>query len=258
MQLQAVAREAGLFDFDRSTESDQIEVAYGDIAGLSARQADTLLRALEPHERARAARFAGETPRRLYVLAHAMLRVELARVFGCRPQLVGLASRAHGKPYVVAPTPAPEISMTHGGTMAACAITWAGDVGIDVEPTGCGALDLEFARQQFSADEVARLAGLNDDRLMETLVAIWTAKEAILKALGAGLSMPLDRFSVPARDGCVAGPEEIGVWRVRRLAPDPVHRLAVALSGDPSRPVSMHERAWSAEALVAVIGSAFR
>ena len=237
-------------------DADQVEVGCGYITGLGRRQVDALLGTLERSERERAARIALEAPRRLYILARAIARVELARILGCRSESVRFAATSHGKPYVAAPTPAPQISLSHGGTMAACVIAWENAVGIDIELKDRAAFDPDVLRAHLSADELGRLSGLGENQLTEALAAIWTAKEAVAKAYGAGLSIALDRFSVPAADGVVPDVDGIGTWRVRRLFLDRAHRVAVALGGDPLRPVEIHQRVWPPEALLAAIRAA--
>jgi 4'-phosphopantetheinyl transferase len=61
----------------------------------------------------------------------------------------------------------------------------------------------------------------------------WTRKEALIKAVGTGLSYPLDRFSVsfdePARV-LSAGPDhaELSLWHLHHLEPEPNYFAAVA------------------------------
>ena len=79
--------------------------------------------------------------------------------------------------------------------------------------------------------------------LQEALVALWTGKEAIVKAHGGGLSLPLANFVVPEHDGGVGMAEVPGadppLWRLHRVRPDPRHRVALALAMPPSAPLEI-------------------
>ena len=73
--------------------------------------------------------------------------------------------------------------------------------------------------------------------------ALWTGKEAIVKAHGGGLSLPLANFVVPEHDGGVDMAEVPGadppLWRLHRVRPDPRHRVALALAMPPSAPLEI-------------------
>jgi 4'-phosphopantetheinyl transferase len=70
--------------------------------------------------------------------------------------------------------------------------------------------------------------------------ACWTRKEAYLKALGDGLAVPLDQFSVsvapgePARLLGVAGkPGEAARWSMLELRPSPGYVAALVVEAGP-------------------------
>lgn len=83
-------------------------------------------------------------------------------------------------------------SLSHSGHWAVCAISDA-DVGVDVEVPRC---TMELARRHFHPDELAGLSALDDAARADALNRLWTAKEAFVKMLGRGLTVPLDSFTV--------------------------------------------------------------
>ena len=91
--------------------------------------------------------------------------------------------------------------MSHCEGTLLIGVTANGRFGIDVELLRpIDDVDL-LARRNFSADEIAaELAVPKTDR-ERAFLAIWTRKEALVKALGGGLSIPLTSFSVSLAEG---------------------------------------------------------
>src|SRR3546814_6085223 len=88
-----------------------------------------------------------------------------------------------------------------------------------------------IARRFFAPAEAAALAGFPPPLHAEAFFAIWTRKEALLKAFGGGLSLPLDGFCVSADPRQPARlltldfrPEALGRWSLSAIALEP--RLA--------------------------------
>lgn len=76
-------------------------------------------------------------------------------------------------------------SLSHSGHWAVCAVADT-PVGVDVEQPRCTPA---MARRFFHPDELR-----SENPIF--LTRLWTAKEAFLKALGRGLTVPLDSFLV--------------------------------------------------------------
>lgn len=98
----------------------------------------------------------------------------------------------------------------------------ANDVGVDVEFAG-RRFDLEdLARGCFSSLEQESMRALSPEGRIARFFDLWTAKEAYIKALGGGVSIPLQEFSV----GIVAGNDS---WNVdttyNRPGPTLIRRL---------------------------------
>jgi 4'-phosphopantetheinyl transferase len=170
----------------------------------------------------------------------------IRHVLGNRTSLpahrIGLGRAGSGKPFLLDPALPIAFSIAHSGDLAVCAIADVPTVGIDVEPVDRAGLDLAVLQGLLSPVEQARIEDLPGASLQEALVAAWTGKEAVAKAHGGGLSLPLDRIEVPPVDGPVdmaAIPDaEPPDWSLYRLCPDRRHRIAVALPvrfGTPTR-----------------------
>ena len=84
-------------------------------------------------------------------------------------------------------------SISHSGGYAALAFGNA-PLGVDIECVKRA--DLKVAKRFFREEEYVLLKGLEEAAQADAFCKIWTGKEAVVKAEGAGLSRPFDSFSV--------------------------------------------------------------
>ena len=96
-----------------------------------------------------------------------------------------------GKP-ALADREAPQFSLSHGGTWAVCAVGES-PLGVDVELPRC---TMAVARRYFHAQELKGLEALPPQEQRDRLCRLWTGKESFVKALGRGLTLPLDSFQI--------------------------------------------------------------
>jgi 4'-phosphopantetheinyl transferase len=204
---------------------------------LSPDAAPGLVALLDDIEHDRLARFRRPADRARYLAAHALARVVLGELLDVPAAAVEIdrtcrCGEQHGRPVVRGPgrlDAAPGFSLTHAGDLVGVAVWSAGPVGLDVEQVR-GLTDLAgMARHVGSPVELARSSRVTP----ETFFATWTRKEALLKAVGVGLSAPmagitLDGPSVADWSGEHApdGP----VW-LRDLRPAAGYAAAVAGPG---------------------------
>lgn len=83
-------------------------------------------------------------------------------------------------------------SLSHSGTWAVCAVG-ASPLGVDIESPRC---TMAVARRCFHPTEIEALERLEPEAQQAALGRLWTAKEAYLKAIGRGLTLPLNSFAV--------------------------------------------------------------
>lgn len=225
------------------TGANVVNIWLCDVDRLSDAVSAALPGLLDEAERRRNERFVVARPRRLHAAAHAVARLTIAARVGSSPSQVRIARAATGKPFLVEPASTLTFSIAHGGSLAVCAIADVHQIGIDVEPIDRRELTPRLLKGLLAPCETGRLAGLTGALLQETLVGLWTGKEAIAKAHGAGLSLPLASFAVPEGDGAVAMAGVPGatppIWRLHRLRPDGRHRLALALALPPAAPLEI-------------------
>lgn len=147
---------------------------------------------LNEAERARSSRFMTASLRQRFTAARARLRSLLGAHLGRDPRGLVFVENEFGKPRLADRSDI-HFSLSHSQDQALLAVSEGLEVGADLEGVRC--VDhLGLARRYFHPNEVAAIERNADPRA--AFFQIWTLKEAVVKALGTGLSLPLDEFEV--------------------------------------------------------------
>ncbi len=168
------------------------------------------------------------------------LRSVLGAYLGITADRVTLTNGEHGKPALTeAHDPSLGFNWSHSGSHALIAVARRIAPGIDLEQMRVRPRALEIARRYFSADETAALAALPVPARDAAFLDLWTAKEAVLKALGRGLAFGLDRLSIASTaDRLILRRlegDDVEAWQVQRLNVDATLVAALAWRGDVRR-----------------------
>jgi 4'-phosphopantetheinyl transferase len=177
---------------------------------------------LSPDERDRALRYRFDRDRCRFMTCRAWLRSLLGERLAIPPGEVRFLAGAHGKPEIDGGV---EFNLSHSGEWAVCAIAEGLPVGIDIEV--CRELpEAEaIAGYYFTADEQALLRQGAAGETAKRFLSLWTRKEAYIKALGCGLFMELNQFTVGLdADFVLDGRRR---WGLRSLAIVPDHAVAL-------------------------------
>jgi 4'-phosphopantetheinyl transferase len=119
---------------------------------------------------------------------HGLRDVHLSRALGVPIEALRYDREASGRPVLRDPAGGPDFSVSRTtGLVAVASVAAGGRVGVDVERLR--GLRLDRFRRAFSPREWARIRA-SDDPAAEALHR-WTRKEALLKATGIGLRVPL-------------------------------------------------------------------
>jgi 4'-phosphopantetheinyl transferase len=156
---------------------------------------------LSPDERERAGRMALSSPRDLFVVGRGLLRTLVGRYLGVPPADVQFAYSAFGRPSLATGdgrSPL-QFSVSHSGSQIALAFAREARVGIDVERVRTNADCDAIAARFFAPAERTALASLALADRIDAFFACWTRKEALLKAIGLGISQGLSRVEVTCR-----------------------------------------------------------
>lgn len=163
------------------------------------------LEKLSAQEKDRAARFHFFRDRNRFVVRRGMLRSLLADYIQLKAADLVFVTNPFGKP-ALAPefSPSVQFNLSHSGNLAVFGFALDRALGIDIEKIRHDLDCWDLAQRNFANDEIAALAQLSGDARTQAFFCVWTRKEAYIKALGMGVSFPLDRFAVTAGSDCPA------------------------------------------------------
>lgn len=197
-------------------------------------------RLLSAAELERARRFAVERGRRNFIVCRSSLRQLLGAYSGTQPQLLKLQARANGKMEMKAGANMADLrfNVSHSADLALIAVTTAGPVGVDIERKRAIWRMESLARFSFSQSELSSWQQVPPEDRAGVFLAVWTRKEAFLKATGRGLGLGhrLGTFDVtvlpemPAAVMSIEGDRDAGrEWSMASLCPADGYVGAVAV-----------------------------
>jgi 4'-phosphopantetheinyl transferase len=192
---------------------------------------------LDDVERERRGAYRREEDRDRFLVGCALAKVALGRRLDRPPESIRLTrtcptcGKPHGKPAL--PGSGIELSLSHSGDVVVVALAAEAPVGVDVEAVAGTRFDVdELRRVALSDDEARALDGLDAGERRRAFLVSWTRKEAVTKAVGAGLAVPLREVVVsPAHE-----PPRLLAWPYGD-PPDAVSLFDVG--SDPGYPTSV-------------------
>jgi 4'-phosphopantetheinyl transferase len=147
-------------------------------------------------EQERAARYRFAQDRKQYAVTRSCLRWLLGVYLGVEPLSIEIRYAEHGKPYLSEPYRDLHFNVSHSDELALLAFCRGKMLGIDVERVREDLEVDEIAKRFFSPAEQAALVQLPAGQRRQAFFRCWTRKEAFIKAIGEGLSLPLHLFDV--------------------------------------------------------------
>lgn len=158
----------------------------------------SLVDLLDEREQARLASLRSSTAAHRFMLGTALARSAVAREAGIAPADVRIdrtctrCGDLHGPPRVTLDGEGVSLSITHAGALVGVALTRCGAIGVDVEPIARSKGVAEAIHSVLHPAEIRELKRLG----AEEALRVWTRKEAIVKALQVGLTVPLTDLRV--------------------------------------------------------------
>jgi 4'-phosphopantetheinyl transferase len=153
---------------------------------------------LTSSEQAHGSRFRLDQARQHFIVGRACLRTLLGNAFGADCHSIEIGTGAHGKPETRFFNASKIFfNVAHSKNTILIALGRQGALGVDVEYFDRLTDIMEVARCNFTEDETASLDSIADSEARtRTFYRYWTRKEAIAKADGRGLLLPLSSFDV--------------------------------------------------------------
>ncbi len=178
---------------------------------------DALAGILSPDEQERASRFKFDEHRDRFILARGALRTLIGSYLGEDPQKVRFVVGEKGKPALADATVGLQFNLSHSADRAVYAFALNCEVGVDIEKPRPVPEMMRIANRFFSPQEAAELESEPEPARQDAFFRCWTRKEAYIKAVGGGMSIPLDGFRVTLKSGEEPRIETEGQWNLHHL-----------------------------------------
>ncbi len=190
---------------------------------------------LSKEEKDRSKKFRFDRDRNRFILTRGVLRRLLGKYLDKDPESIKFEYNAYQKPLLQG-NQLLEFNVGHSGGYAVLGFHRDTEIGVDVEYQKPELEPLAIAQNFFSSTEVKRLGKFPESDQITAFYRCWTRKEAIIKALGTGLSFPLDAFAVSMENDEEAElletlwkVSEKQQWQMRSRRLDDEHLAAVAI-----------------------------
>ena len=193
MAWSTMTTNKGMFDL----YSDDIHVWVIDLTS-SAIKWDDYSVLLSRDELFRAQRYKFRDDRNNFITRRGILRLLLSFYINVEPSLIQFEYRSLGKPFIIPLDHHQSIrfNLSHTRELAAIAITQFKEVGIDIEKCNSQIDYRQISERFFTENERIKLLSCREDKRIKMFTRIWTRKEAFVKALGLGMSMPLENIDI--------------------------------------------------------------
>lgn len=201
-----------------------------------------LFSVLSSEERERADRYQFAAHRQRFIACRARLRILLAGYTAGSVENISLLTNAHGKLSLNGHGSSVSIrfNVSHSQDLAVLAFSLDREIGVDVEAVRTDEWLDQVARAHFSAGEYRFYSKTPMAQRNQVFFDYWTRKEACLKAIGLGLSFPMNQISVDlsshrTEQRIRAG--ESRAWTVEAFTPAPGYQAAIVAEGSDWSPV---------------------
>ena len=127
-------------------------------------------------------------------MARGILRKILGRLSGWSPDKLRFEYTSHGKPMLATDAGNDNLcfNLSHSAAFALYAVTYNKKIGIDIERLRDDVALGQIAQRFFSQGEINSLEKINKNKRAGLFFQYWTRKEAFVKAMGEGISFPME------------------------------------------------------------------
>ncbi len=207
---------------------------------MSNGQVSQLWQLLSPNEQQRIHDFYFEPDQHRHLLSRGLLRMLLGQYLDDAPEDLRFKSSQYGKPALDAPYDETglQFNVSHSHNLIHLAFCRNQPLGIDIQYMDPSTECDKIAERVFSSGEYEAFQNVPLAWQREAFFNGWTRKEAFIKALGDGLSFPLDAFEVtlhpaqPAQILQIQGDETSAhKWTLMAFEPENEYKAAAVVPG---------------------------
>jgi 4'-phosphopantetheinyl transferase len=200
-------------------------------------------RLLGEDEKSKANRFKFRSDHIKYIACRGALRILLGQYLRIEAKKVEINYLKNGKPNHNSNL---EFNVSHSEDWAVIGFALDTILGVDIEYIRRVIEFEDIARRFFSKEESKLVLNAPRNEIPLYFYSCWTRKEAFIKALGDGLSFPLDQFEVSCKPGTMPqllktnwNPAEVEKWSLWSFQRDEAYTGAIALRG-PKKIISYY------------------
>ncbi len=163
---------------------------------------NTIENILSEEELVRAGKFHFEIDKDRYICSRGLLRILLGIYTDIPSNQINFTFNEYGKPHLLIDQNSNGLhfNLSHSKNFMSVGFVKNALIGVDVELMKPLKDHLEIAKRFFSANEFEQLISFPPEKLLNGFYSCWTAKEAVIKLSGEGLSFPLKEFDVELKN----------------------------------------------------------
>ena len=192
---------------------------------------------LSSDEKQKANRFRFPKDRTHYIAGRGILRELLGKILSKNPNIIQFMYSKYDKPFLKDNSDL-QFNISHSNGIGLFGFVKEYLIGVDIEYAKRPIEVEQIASRFFSKNEAKRLLDLPGNQQLEGFYNCWTRKEAIIKAIGQGLSFPLDQFEVSLKLNEEAkllatywDRNEVENWQMKSFSPIHDYKGALAVRG---------------------------
>ena len=179
----------------------EIDIQAVDLSKLQDNTLERMMVYLPEGEQTIIGKFRRKKDAHSMLVSEILVRTIICKLLGMKNKDIIFLTNEFGKPFV-ANYPSFHYNLSHSGDWVVCAHHDC-SVGIDVEQIK--PIEIEgIVSRFFSQEEYHDLIDIKMPQRLSYFYQLWTLKESYLKAVGKGLSLPLNSFSVRIKNGVVS------------------------------------------------------
>lgn len=189
---------------------------------------------LYSEEVSRATELTKEKSKKYYIVSYGIRRKLLSHYLGISPDALIFQTNAHGKPSLNYNAMVQEktsfstdipvhFNISHSGEYAVFLFSLDSPVGIDIQQMYPSSYKEKIIKRMFHPDEQILFSTLTQEENTNLFYRFWTIREAFLKALGYGFSMPSDTFCIERGKSSenyykiTKSLEDYSLWRIKSI-----------------------------------------